>query len=89
MFDASVWEGRAITPKKNRNQSNYSLIGVRDLTHHSHLRKTWNRAFSEEPLQDYQDILIQNANNLVEVLEKRFMEGSVELDIANVINLFS
>ncbi|GAW10037.1 cytochrome p450 [Lentinula edodes] len=84
-----LWEGRAITPKKNRNQSNYSLIGVRDLTHHSHLRKTWNRAFSEEPLQDYQDILIQNANNLVEVLEKRFMEGSVELDIANVINLFS
>ncbi|KAJ3816970.1 cytochrome P450 [Lentinula raphanica] len=84
-----LWEGRAFTPKKNRSQQSYNLIGVRDLAQHSKLRKTWNRAFSDGPLQDYQDILVKNANTLTKFLEEQCKGGPLELDIAHVISLFS
>ncbi|KAF9058884.1 hypothetical protein BDP27DRAFT_1239864 [Rhodocollybia butyracea] len=82
-----LWEGR-ITPKKN--PGSFNLINTRDLSHHAQLRKTWNRAFADEPLSDYREIWIRNVEVFMGELEKQCAAGGGYgvLDVARSINLF-
>jgi hypothetical protein len=81
-----MWDGRGVgTPRSEK----YSLINVRDLAHHSLRRKPWNRAFADQNLPDYQDILVPNANNLITELEKQCKNGFGIVDISSRINFFA
>lgn len=90
-----VWNGRQITPSKERKSSDLNsnnLIGIRDLKRHAQLRKPWNRAFGPIPLKDYEDALLSRGVQLVRQLEdvcKVAPAGSGHVEMAQYFTYFS
>ncbi|TFK37559.1 high nitrogen upregulated cytochrome P450 monooxygenase 2 [Crucibulum laeve] len=86
-----LWVGRRFGHAGDPNQHD-SLIDIRDLQEHGKLRKAWNKAFSNEPLKDYEEILIGRVNQLSEELQRicaNSTNGVGCVDIAQWLSFFS
>jgi cytochrome P450 len=62
------------------------MLGSRDASTHTRLRKPWNRAFTTASLKDYEHIVVRRARELIENLDKRH---SQQLDISEWMEFFS
>ncbi|KAF8958558.1 cytochrome P450 [Flammula alnicola] len=87
-----LWDGRRFSQTETEVKKKYSLIDVRDSAVHSELRKPWNKAFSAEPMKDYETLLlprvIQMNSQLREIADTS--RGEIgRVDIAKWIDYFS
>ncbi|KAH0838343.1 high nitrogen upregulated cytochrome P450 monooxygenase 2 [Lanmaoa asiatica] len=68
-----LFEGRRMTPISNKDMEHLNLISTRDLQRHAVLRKAWNKAFSNSPLRDYEDLMLLRAHQLINTLKAIFL----------------
>ncbi|TFK27312.1 high nitrogen upregulated cytochrome P450 monooxygenase 2 [Coprinopsis marcescibilis] len=82
-----IWDGRRFGLLENQNWD--SLIDCRNQEEHNKLRKPWNQAFSGGPIKDYQPILEERGQQLVNFLNDACVDGHGTLDIAKWISCFA
>ncbi|KAF8560403.1 high nitrogen upregulated cytochrome P450 monooxygenase 2 [Imleria badia] len=86
-----IFEGRKMTPMSDKDMEQLNLISTRDLQRHAVLRKAWNKAFSDAPLRDYEELMLLRAHQLINTLKNICKEqGGVGcVDIASWIGYFT
>lgn len=74
-----------------KDMEHFNLIGTRDLQRHAVLRKVWNKAFSNAPLKDYEELMLSRARQLMNTLKTICKEqgGVACVDIATWIGYFT
>ncbi|KAF5325663.1 hypothetical protein D9611_000809 [Ephemerocybe angulata] len=84
-----VWANRrTVTSRDAKDHRN--LHAVRDLALHSELRKPWNKAFSKDPMKDYEVVMNKNAAILVEQLQELCeREKEPVVDLAKWLSFYS
>lgn len=75
----------------DKDLEHFNLIGTRDLQRHAVLRKAWNKAFSNSPLKDYEELMLLRARQLMSTLNT-ICKGQGEVacvDIATWMSYFT
>ncbi|KAH7915810.1 cytochrome P450 [Hygrophoropsis aurantiaca] len=83
---------KRLTPASEKHKDDYSLQGCRDSQRHAKLRKAWSKAFTNSPMKDYEELMLQRALQLIETLDKFCRDspdGYGHVDISKWINFFS
>lgn len=80
-----------MTPLSGKDMEHLNLISTRDLQRHAVLRKAWNKAFSNAPLKDYEELMFLRAHQLIDALKVICKEqgGVGRVDIATWIGYFT
>lgn len=80
-----------MTRMSSKDMGQLNLISTRDLQRHAVLRKAWNKAFSDAPLRDYEDLMLLRAHQLINALKNICTEqdGVACVDIASWIGYFT
>ncbi|KAF8182926.1 cytochrome P450 [Pholiota molesta] len=85
-----MWDGRKFA--QTDAQKDYdNIIDLRDSVLHAQLRKPWNKAFSAEPLKDYEALLIPRVTQIIAILKDICMEseqGIGKVDLSKWIGCF-
>ncbi|KIJ68401.1 hypothetical protein HYDPIDRAFT_24686 [Hydnomerulius pinastri MD-312] len=87
-----IFEGRRMTPSKDKDIESFSLITSRNIQRHGILRKAWNKAFGSSELKDYEELLLKRAQLLIKKLEGicgENLDGVGHVDIASLMSFFS
>ncbi|KAH7931073.1 high nitrogen upregulated cytochrome P450 monooxygenase 2 [Leucogyrophana mollusca] len=83
---------KRLTPASEKHKDDYSLQGCRDSQRHAKLRKAWSKAFTNSPIKDYEELMLQRALQLIDIFDKFCRErpdGIGRVDISKWINFFS
>lgn len=80
-----------MTPVSYKDIENFSLIGTRNPQRHAVLRKAWNKAFSNSPLKDYEELMLSRSHQLINTLKGicKERDGVARVDIATWIGYFT
>lgn len=88
-----MWGARCFLQTDTEKEKNYgSVIDVRDSAIHAYLRKPWRKAFSAEPMANYENMLIPRVHELNKCLKDviRKSGGAVgKTDASRWINYFA
>ncbi|KAF8970538.1 high nitrogen upregulated cytochrome P450 monooxygenase 2 [Flammula alnicola] len=86
-----MWDGRKFA--QTEAQQDYdNIIDLRDPILHAQLRKPWNKAFSAEPMKDYEALLmprIMQINSQLKEICMKSEHGIGRVDIAKWISCFA
>ncbi|PPQ68715.1 hypothetical protein CVT26_003621, partial [Gymnopilus dilepis] len=86
-----LWDGRRFL-KEADTRGYDNIVDLRDSVLHAQLRKPWNRAFTAEPLKDYEQLVIRRVVELNALLEDvcNLNKGGIgRVDIAKWVNSFA
>ncbi|KDR72623.1 hypothetical protein GALMADRAFT_757265 [Galerina marginata CBS 339.88] len=86
-----LWDGRRFAQAGDSKDYD-SIVDVRDSVIHTELRKPWNKAFSAEPMKDYEELLIERVVHLNRRLKEVCAageNGTGRIDIAKLISCFA
>ena len=90
-FSSIVWDGRRFA--QTDAQKDYdNVVDLRDSVLHAELRKSWNQAFSSEPLKDYELLLMPRIEQLLEIFKGACLcdqDGIGRVNIAKWIGCFA
>ncbi|KAF8153962.1 cytochrome P450 [Crassisporium funariophilum] len=86
-----LWDGRRFA--QTEAQKDYdNIVDLRDPDIHAQLRKPWNKAFTAEPMKDYEELLIPRVMQLISQLKEvcaKSNSGVGSVDMAKWVSCFA